>query len=53
MDDWDGLENRCGLEATVGSNPTLSAEYINRVYLPSGFLFYNSDIDNQVTIKTW
>ena len=25
MDDWGGLENRCGLRATVGSNPTLSA----------------------------
>ncbi len=25
MDDWGGLENRCGLWATVGSNPTLSA----------------------------
>ena len=25
MDDWGGLENRCGLKATVGSNPTLSA----------------------------
>jgi hypothetical protein len=23
--EWDGLENRCGLRATVGSNPTLSA----------------------------
>ena len=23
-----GLENRCGLRATVGSNPTLSAERI-------------------------
>ncbi len=26
VDDWGGLENRCGLWATVGSNPTLSAE---------------------------
>ena len=25
VDDWGGLENRCGLRATVGSNPTLSA----------------------------
>ncbi len=25
MDDWGGLENRCGLTATVGSNPTPSA----------------------------
>jgi hypothetical protein len=25
VDDWGGLENRCGLWATVGSNPTLSA----------------------------
>jgi hypothetical protein len=23
----DGLENRCGRESTVGSNPTLSARY--------------------------
>ena len=23
--DWDGLENRCALAGTVGSNPTLSA----------------------------
>ena len=23
--EWDGLENRCGSRATVGSNPTLSA----------------------------
>ncbi len=25
MDDWDGLENRCGGNSTVGSNPTPSA----------------------------
>ena len=25
VDDWGGLENRCGLRTTVGSNPTLSA----------------------------
>ena len=25
VDEWDGLENRCGRKATVGSNPTLSA----------------------------
>ena len=25
MADWGGLENRCGLWTTVGSNPTLSA----------------------------
>src|SRR3954454_5812244 len=24
-DEWDGLENRCGRKATVGSNPTPSA----------------------------
>ena len=24
--DWDGLENRCALAGTVGSNPTLSAK---------------------------
>ena len=27
MADWGGLENRCGLRTTVGSNPTLSAGY--------------------------
>ena len=26
VDDWGGLENRCGFRPTVGSNPTLSAE---------------------------
>ncbi len=25
MDDWACLENRCGHQVTVGSNPTLSA----------------------------
>jgi hypothetical protein len=25
VDDWDGLENRCGGNSTVGSNPTPSA----------------------------
>jgi hypothetical protein len=25
VDDWGGLENRCGFRPTVGSNPTLSA----------------------------
>ncbi len=27
VDDWGGLENRCGFRPTVGSNPTLSAGY--------------------------
>ncbi len=26
MVEWDGLENRCRLRSTVGSNPTLSAK---------------------------
>lgn len=26
MDDWDGLENRCTLTGTEGSNPSLSAK---------------------------
>ena len=26
VDDWGGLENRCGFRVTVGSNPTLSAK---------------------------
>ncbi len=33
MVDWDGLENRCTLTGTVGSNPTLSA----RFFLPQIF----------------
>ncbi len=32
MDDWGGLENRCGLWATVGSNPTLSAIFSKSRY---------------------
>ena len=28
MDESDGLENRCGGNVTVGSNPTLSAMWI-------------------------
>ncbi len=27
MVDWDGLENRCAREGTVGSNPTLSSSH--------------------------
>ena len=27
MVEWDGLENRCTGNRTVGSNPTLSAKY--------------------------
>ena len=27
--EWDGLENRCTGNGTVGSNPTLSAKIIN------------------------
>ena len=30
MVDWDGLENRCALTGTVGSNPTLSAIHRRR-----------------------
>ncbi len=26
MVEWDGLENRCGLRSTEGSNPSLPAE---------------------------
>jgi hypothetical protein len=29
VDDWGGLENRCGFRPTVGSNPTLSAGHKN------------------------
>ncbi len=29
MADWDSLENCCGCKPTVGSNPTLSARYLN------------------------
>ena len=38
MDEWGGLENRCGLRATVGSNPTLSAERIAQ-FLLGDFVF--------------
>ena len=31
MVDWDGLENRCARESTVGSNPTLSASFLMRI----------------------
>ncbi len=29
MVEWGGLENRCRLRSTVGSNPTLPAETLN------------------------
>ncbi len=28
MVEWGGLENRCAFAGTVGSNPTLSANYL-------------------------
>ena len=31
MVEWDGLENRCTGNRTVGSNPTLSANYLYRL----------------------
>ena len=41
VDDRGGLENRCSLWATVGSNPTLSASMINEEALKiEGFLVY-------------
>ncbi len=30
MVEWDGLENRCTGNRTVGSNPTLSASFLLR-----------------------
>ena len=30
MVDWDGLENRCASDGTVGSNPTLSSTSSSR-----------------------
>ena len=35
MDESDGLENRCGRKATVGSNPTSSAHGRNNNVFPS------------------
>jgi hypothetical protein len=29
--DWDGLENRCASDGTVGSNPTLSSNISMRI----------------------
>ena len=37
MVEWDGLENRCGLRSTEGSNPSLPARK-KRVH-PGAFLF--------------
>ena len=31
MVDWDGLENRCASDGTVGSNPTLSSKMLLRI----------------------
>ena len=36
MVEWDGLENRCGLRSTEGSNPSLPAEAGTR---PQGRVF--------------
>ena len=35
MVDWDGLENRCASDGTVGSNPTLSSISLSRL-IPAG-----------------
>ena len=38
MVDWGGLENRCACKRTVGSNPTLSANFpVKRVLRPFGW----------------
>ena len=43
MDESDGLENRCGGNVTVGSNPTLSASFGHekgsQIYSLSAFFF--------------
>ncbi len=43
MDERGGLENRCGLAATVGSNPTPSAE--KALALREGFLLSAYRVD--------
>lgn len=41
VDDWDGLENRCTLTGTEGSNPSLSAkrtrDFANRRQSPFSY----------------
>ena len=52
MDDWGGLENRCGLWATVGSNLTHSAEIIIRGFveapLPQNPFFHSQGVVGQL-----
>jgi hypothetical protein len=43
--EWDGLENRCTGNRTVGSNPTLSAKtllFFNRLMEPCSFAFLST-----------
>ena len=45
MDERGGLENRCGLRATVGSNPTLSASTKAGLVNNLVFLFNTQDVE--------
>ena len=38
MVDWDGLENRCTLTGTEGSNPSLSANYFSKSLILQDYL---------------
>ena len=48
MDESDGLENRCGGNVTVGSNPTLSAKFVIKkasIYIEALFVFQVCTVD--------
>lgn len=54
MVDWDGLENRCAGNRTVGSNPTLSANYSYMVFLTVHFaLTAGGAAPNVVSTDVW
>ena len=44
--EWGGLENRCSLRATVGSNPTLSAKSIPTVHKLTTFARISKPLRN-------
>ncbi len=47
MVEWDGLENRCTGNRTVGSNPTLSASPIRYVFEKLPFLDWGAEAKGQ------
>ncbi len=48
MVDWDGLENRCASDGTVGSNPTLSSTSPSRAGKRADFVVLSA---NPLTVK--